>query len=229
MERCRSVRRVSRAARRPPVCTLLAPLAAALGPGKCCTPDLSVPNDAMPGFSTAATLHDRSTTAPDEGPPGPRRQRPPAPIGRALAGTTAGLALVAIALASGASMAQSGPAAAQSGPATATAGADPSTADLARREPAPADREAGRRLLAQYQCGRCHRIPGVEAATGDLAVPLDRLGRRAYLAGRVPNTPRLLAAWLVRPDALVPGTAMPDLGVSDEHARLMAGYLGTLR
>lgn len=89
--------------------------------------------------------------------------------------------------------------------------------------------EAGRRLLSHYQCGRCHRIPGVDAAIGDVAVPLDRFGRRSYIAGRVPNTPDRLAAWLVRPEALVPGTAMPNLGVTDDDARRMARYLGSLQ
>jgi cytochrome c len=167
-------------------------------------------------------LPERSTTAPDQGRPEPLGRRPPGSIGRALAGMIAGLVVAATGL-------SCEPAGAEAGSSVAAAGSDSSTADTARGDPTPGDLEAGRRLLAQYQCGRCHRIPGVEAATGDLAVPLDRLGRRAYLAGRVPNTPRLLAAWLVRPDALVPGTAMPDLGVSDAQARLMAGYLGSLR
>jgi cytochrome c2 len=91
-----------------------------------------------------------------------------------------------------------------------------------------ADREAGRRLLAQYRCGSCHRIPGVEAAIGDVAVPLEHFGQRSYIAGRVPNTPDHLVRWLVRPDALVPGTTMPDLGVSEQDARRMAAYLGAL-
>ncbi len=96
-------------------------------------------------------------------------------------------------------------------------------------DPPAADREAGRRLLAQYPCGRCHRIPGVEAATGDVAVPLERFGRRSYIAGRIPNTPEHLVTWLIRPDALVPGTTMPDLGVSEQDARRMAAYLGALK
>jgi cytochrome c2 len=91
-----------------------------------------------------------------------------------------------------------------------------------------ADREAGRRLLAQYSCGSCHRIPGVEAAIGDVAVPLAHFGQRSYIAGRVPNTSDHLVRWLMRPDALVPGTTMPDLGVSEQDARRMAAYLGAL-
>lgn len=95
---------------------------------------------------------------------------------------------------------------------------------------APADvREQGRRLLAQYQCGRCHRIPGVEGAVSDYAVPLDRFGRRSYIAGRIPNTPDRLVAWLRDPQSLVAGTAMPDLGVDDADARSMAAWLGGLR
>jgi cytochrome c len=93
---------------------------------------------------------------------------------------------------------------------------------------APGDADRGRRLLAQYQCGNCHTIPGVPAARGVTAVPLQGLGRRSYLAGEVPNRPELLARWIAEPAALVPDTRMPDMGASDADARDMAAYLGTL-
>ena len=91
------------------------------------------------------------------------------------------------------------------------------------------DAERGRRLIEQYQCGRCHVVPGVAAARGRLAVPLAAMGVRSYIAGRIPNRPDTLAQWIVDPPSLVPGTAMPRLGVSTEEARHMAAYLGSLR
>ena len=91
------------------------------------------------------------------------------------------------------------------------------------------DPERGRRLIEQYQCGRCHAVPGVAAARGRLAVPLAAMGARSYIAGRIPNRPETLAQWIVDPPSLVPGTAMPRLGVSPEEARHMAAYLGSLR
>lgn len=83
----------------------------------------------------------------------------------------------------------------------------------------------GRALMAQYQCGSCHAIPGVAAAQGKVGPALSAFGRRSYIAGEWPNTQQTLARWLVAPDALVPGTAMPAMGVSPADARDMAAYL----
>ncbi len=94
---------------------------------------------------------------------------------------------------------------------------------------APADGVRGQALLARFHCGSCHHIPGVPAARGDYAVTLEAYGRRSYIAGRVANTPALLARWIQKPASVVPGTLMPDLGVSADDARDMAAYLGTLQ
>lgn len=92
-----------------------------------------------------------------------------------------------------------------------------------------ADVRLGRQLLGQYQCGSCHEIPGVPAARGRHGPSLAQFGRRAYIAGHIPNRPALLTRWIAEPQALVPGTAMPDMGVSADDARHMAAYLGGLR
>jgi len=84
-------------------------------------------------------------------------------------------------------------------------------------------------LLAQYHCGSCHTIPGVDAARGQVAVTLESFGRRSYIAGRVPNDSEHLARWIVEPQSVVPGTLMPDMGVSHLDARDMAAFLGALR
>ncbi|MDQ0608457.1 cytochrome c [Variovorax sp. W1I1] len=88
-----------------------------------------------------------------------------------------------------------------------------------------AQRVAGQRLLAQYQCGSCHAILGVPIAQGAVGPPLSAYGRRSYIAGHLPNRPDTLAQWIVAPAALVPGTAMPAMGVSPQDARDMAAYL----
>ncbi len=87
----------------------------------------------------------------------------------------------------------------------------------------------GKQLLAQFQCGACHSIPGVEAARSTAGPPLDRFGRASYVAGRLPNYPEPLVRWIVDPPSVKPGTLMPDLGVSEQDARHMAAYLYTLR
>lgn len=88
--------------------------------------------------------------------------------------------------------------------------------------------ERGRALLSHYQCGACHRIPGVEAARGEVAQPLAAWRRRSYIAGRLPNDPQLLARWIAAPQALVPGTRMPSMGVTPGDADAMAAYLFSL-
>jgi cytochrome c2 len=88
--------------------------------------------------------------------------------------------------------------------------------------------ERGRALLAQYQCGSCHRIPGVAAARGTVGPPLEAWARRSYIAGRLPNRPELLQRWIVSPPSLVPGTAMPSMGVAPHDARAIAAYLYSL-
>ena len=89
----------------------------------------------------------------------------------------------------------------------------------------PAQRERGRLLLAQYQCGSCHTIPDVQAARGRIGPTLAAFGRRSYIAGQVPNGPDALVRWIVAPAAVVPGTTMPAMGVSPDDARDMAAYL----
>lgn len=89
--------------------------------------------------------------------------------------------------------------------------------------------ERGRLLLAQYQCGSCHTIPGVPASRGQVAPPLDAFGQRSYIAGRIANRPEALARWIESPQSLVPGTAMPSMGASATDARDMAAYLSSLR
>jgi cytochrome c1 len=45
------------------------------------------------------------------------------------------------------------------------------------------------------------------------------------LAGRLPNERDNLVRWLREPQALKPGSAMPDLGVTERDARDIAAYL----
>lgn len=83
----------------------------------------------------------------------------------------------------------------------------------------------GRALIDQYQCGSCHRIPGVPAARGSVGPPLSGWRHRSYIAGRLPNRPDTLQRWIIQPHALVPDTPMPSMGVAPEHARAIAAYL----
>jgi cytochrome c2 len=87
----------------------------------------------------------------------------------------------------------------------------------------------GRLLLRQYGCGGCHEIPGVPGARGAVGPPLNRIASRVYLAGVLPNSPQQLSNWIRAPQAIRPGTAMPDMQVSAAQARDMVAYLYTLK
>lgn len=89
--------------------------------------------------------------------------------------------------------------------------------------------EHGRLLLRQFGCGACHRVAGVADAQGNIGPPLDGVAQRVYLAGMLPNSPENMARWIRAPKTFDPQTAMPDLGVGEEHARDMVAYLYTLR
>ncbi len=91
------------------------------------------------------------------------------------------------------------------------------------------DAERGRVALDGFGCGTCHLIPGVRSARGMVGPPLSHFALRAYIAGQLPNQPENLLLWLQDPQAVEPGTAMPDLGVGLPVARDMAAYLYTLR
>jgi cytochrome c len=85
--------------------------------------------------------------------------------------------------------------------------------------------DSGRQLIAAYGCGSCHTIPGVPGADAMAGPPLMRFYQRMYIAGRLPNTPENLIAWIQDPQMIEPGTAMPNLGVSEAEAHDIAAYL----
>jgi cytochrome c2 len=87
----------------------------------------------------------------------------------------------------------------------------------------------GVKLIRQNGCGACHQIPGIENANGLVGPPLNAVGRRIYIAGVKRNTPEAMIAWLQNPQAIVPGNAMPNMGLSERDARDIAAYLYTLR
>jgi cytochrome c len=107
------------------------------------------------------------------------------------------------------------------------AGSDRADAPIARVDGGDAAR--GARALVAYGCGSCHVIPGIDGATGSAAAPLSGFARRTTIAGAAVNAPGQLVAWIMHPQAIAPGTTMPDLGVRTGDARDIAAYLYTLR
>jgi cytochrome c1 len=87
----------------------------------------------------------------------------------------------------------------------------------------------GRLAIQQHGCTACHTVPGVSGSPLFVGPPLAGFATRRWIAGRLPNTPENLAAWIRDPQAIDPRTAMPSAGVGAQAARDMAAYLGTLR
>jgi cytochrome c2 len=92
------------------------------------------------------------------------------------------------------------------------------------------DPARGRTIVASgaHGCTACHAVPGIRAPRGVVGPPLHGLARRSLIAGRLPNTPAVLVAFLANPPALAPETGMPDVGLTPEQARHVAAYLYTL-
>ena len=105
------------------------------------------------------------------------------------------------------------PAWAAAGPSWVVAGGDP---------------QRGARLIQSFGCAACHTVPGIDHARGNVGPALARIGDRTYIAGMLHNTPPNLVRWIRAPQSVVPGNAMPDMGITEAQARDIAAYLYTL-
>jgi len=90
---------------------------------------------------------------------------------------------------------------------------------------------AGRDLIGQKGCGGCHVIPGVPGANGAVGPSLAGVANRRTIAGgAVPNnSPDDLKKWIMNPPGVKPGTAMPNLGLTDDDATKIVAFLETLK
>jgi cytochrome c len=91
------------------------------------------------------------------------------------------------------------------------------------------DAKKGAELIHGFGCGSCHVIPGIHNANGLVGPPLLYFSRRTMIAGQLPNTQQNLVRWVEHPRRIEPGTAMPDLGLTDDQAYDVSAYLYTLR
>jgi cytochrome c2 len=74
-------------------------------------------------------------------------------------------------------------------------------------------------------CAACHTVDGVRGPHGKVGPPLTGIGQRSFLAGRLPNSPENMVRWIMHPQQVEPGTAMPDLHVTEQGARDLAAFL----
>lgn len=96
------------------------------------------------------------------------------------------------------------------------------------RTVAGADPARGLAVMERVGCAACHAIPGIAWPRGVAGPPLDGFAARPLIAGRLPNQPEVLIAWLMDPPALTPETGMPASPLTQTEARDIAAYVYTL-
>lgn len=88
-----------------------------------------------------------------------------------------------------------------------------------------ADTQNAPAAIAKYGCGSCHTIPGIPEAKARVGPLLIQYSEQGYIVGRLPNVPPDLVSWIKNPQHFEPGSAMPNLGVTETDARAIADYL----
>jgi mono/diheme cytochrome c family protein len=91
-----------------------------------------------------------------------------------------------------------------------------------------ADPAAGLAAMRKVGCGSCHHVPGISWPQGRVGPALHGFADQALIAGKLPNRPDLLVAYVRDAPSLTPGTAMPAMPLSEAEARDIAAYLYTL-
>ena len=111
----------------------------------------------------------------------------------------------------------------------ATATVVPKAPPTATPTPAPTvDTAAAARgkaiYLSSVGCNVCHQIDGL--STGDQGPNLTHIASRPY--DSMPNDAAFLRRWIANPQAIKPGTLMPNLGLSTAQINDLVVYLETL-
>lgn len=83
----------------------------------------------------------------------------------------------------------------------------------------------GLQAIARVGCGACHSIPGLYWPTGGVGPSLEGFAEQGLVAGRLPNRPDVLAAFVRNAPATLPGTTMPAMPLTRSEARDVAAYL----
>ncbi|MEM6790696.1 MAG: c-type cytochrome [Myxococcota bacterium] len=84
--------------------------------------------------------------------------------------------------------------------------------------PTPAALATGQAVFSARGCGTCHAFVAPASGMNSPLAP-DLRGTRDRIA------PDRLAGWIQRPQRVAPGTGMPDLGLDDDEALAVAGYV----
>lgn len=91
------------------------------------------------------------------------------------------------------------------------------------------DPSRGEQAFVAMGCASCHTVRGVRGPHGRVGPELTGIGAQSYIAGVLPNTPENMVRWIMDPQGVDEGTAMPNLHVTEQEARDLAAYLYTRR
>lgn len=90
-----------------------------------------------------------------------------------------------------------------------------------------ASAKRGQEVIERAGCGACHVIPGVRWPRGRSGPSLEGFAGQGLIAGRLPNRPDVLAAYVRNAPATLPDTTMPAMPMSESEARDVAAFLYT--
>lgn len=90
------------------------------------------------------------------------------------------------------------------------------------------DVDAGRAAFNGYGCNACHIETANSVRRGEVGPDLTRFANRVTIAGRLANNSQNLVHFIRYPQQVMPGSAMPNLNVTETDALNIAAYLYTL-
>lgn len=91
-----------------------------------------------------------------------------------------------------------------------------------------ASAERGKAIIERVGCTACHSIAGIDWPKGRVGPDLENFADATLIAGKLPNRPELLAAYVRDAPAMVPGSGMPAMPLTQKESRDVAAYLYTL-
>ena len=96
-------------------------------------------------------------------------------------------------------------------------------------EPSDSMARRGREIFLSGPCALCHAITGTPAGSRVGPELTHLASRRTLAAGTLPNGKGNLAAWILDPQRIKPGTAMPATALPPADLEALLAYLGGLQ
>ena len=95
--------------------------------------------------------------------------------------------------------------------------------------PATTQAQARGQAIVVFRCGLCHRVRGTAAGAVTAPDLTHLMTRQSIAAGRLPNNPGNLIAWIQDPQDIKPGNLMPNQSLSGQQLADVQAYLGLLK